>query len=222
MSEINLLRLYPRSNQHRNKISVNRSIVHRIVASSRDYDFFDGFREFGYGGLRQDFRWDLVAKDILQTLELGKSTTVLQVNCEKGFLLKSFSNDLDSNQIFGTESSQYAISQTYSKNDYNLVKSELPYLTFKSETIDLVMSLGNVYTLSLMEAITHLREIERVKRRYSFVTLATYKTATQLLKFKEWSLLGNLILKRDEWKDLMKYSGYTGHYSFVDSVTLGL
>ena len=222
MSEINLLRLYPRSNQARNRISVNRSIIHRIVAAGRDYDFFDGCREFGYGGLRQDFRWDQVAKDILQTLELGKNTTVLQINCEKGFLLKSFGNDLDSNQVFGTESSQYAISQTYSKNNYNLVKSELPNLSFKSSTIDLVISLGNVYTLSLMEAITHLREIERVKRRYSFVTLATYKTAPQLLKFKEWSLLGNLILKRDEWKDLMKYSGYTGHYSFVDSISLGL
>lgn len=222
MSEIDLLRLYPRINKARRKISVKRSIIHRIIAAERDLDFFDGHREFGYGGLHQDFRWDLVASDILQVLSLIDNSTVLQVNCEKGYLLNSFSHHLESNQIIGTESSQYAISQTYSKNSYNLVKSKPPNLPFKSVTFDLVISLGNVYTLSLKEAITHLREIERVKRRYSFVTLATYETAPQLLKFKEWSLLGNLILKRDEWKDLMKYSGYTGYYSFIDSVSLGL
>lgn len=222
MSEIDLLRLYPRSDKTRGEISVNRSIIHRIVAAERDFDFFDGHREFGYGGLRQDFRWDLVASDILQILNLSYTSKVLQVNCEKGYLLHSFSNDLESDKIIGTESSQYAISQTYSKNSYNLVKSKPPNLPFKSVTFDLVISLGNVYTLSLKEAIIHLREIERVKRKYSFITLATYETALQLLKFKEWSLLGNLILKRDEWKDLMNYSGYTGYYSFIDSDSLGL
>jgi hypothetical protein len=222
MSEIDLLRLYPRSDKTRSEISVNRSIIHRIVAAERDFDFFDGHREFGYGGLRQDFRWDLVASDILQILNLSDNSTVLQVNCEKGYLLQSFSHHLESNQITGTESSQYAISQTYSKNSYNLVKSKPPKLPFKRVTFDLVISLGNVYTLSLKEAIIHLREIERVKRKYSFITLATYETAPQLLKFKEWSLLGNLILKRDEWKDLMKYAGYTGYYSFIDSDSLSL
>lgn len=222
MKELNLLKLYPKKDQSRSKVSNERSVVHRIVAGDRDFDFFDGDRSYGYGGLKQDFRWEPIARDICATLGLKKNARVLQINCEKGFLLHAFSNHIESNQIVGTESSEYALVHSYSRDEYSLVKSKLPRLVFKSNSFDLVISLGNVYTLSLKDALNHLTEIERVKKFHSYVTLATYENEEQYFLFKKWSLLANLILKRSEWLDLMKMAGYSGYYSFIDSKYLGL
>ena len=42
-----------------------RTIEHRIIASEREKIFFDGDRNYGYGGLKYDGRWSGVAKKII-------------------------------------------------------------------------------------------------------------------------------------------------------------
>ena len=40
--------------------------------------------------------------------------------------------------------------------------------------------------------------------------------------FKQWTLLGSIILKKEEWKKVMSYSNYDGDYAFTNSEKLNL
>lgn len=53
--------------------------------------YFDGPREYGYGGYKYDGRWKSVARDIVEHFELSKGDRVLDVGGAKGFLVKDSS-----------------------------------------------------------------------------------------------------------------------------------
>ena len=61
--EINLLSSLPKPK--RNLESRTQKKTKDIIAKSREYDFlyFDGPREYGYGGYKYDGRWKSVARD---------------------------------------------------------------------------------------------------------------------------------------------------------------
>ena len=46
-------------------------------------EYFDGPREYGYGGYKYDGRWINVAKDIIKHFNLSKGQKVLDVGCAK-------------------------------------------------------------------------------------------------------------------------------------------
>ena len=79
LRELNLVTLKPID-----RLVGTRTIHHRILASYRGYDFFDGERDYGYGGLHYDGSMKPLALAIVNEYY---PSTVLQINCEKGFLL---------------------------------------------------------------------------------------------------------------------------------------
>ena len=110
MRRYNLLSEYPKANAARFVGSNIRTIKHRIVASLKGKDFYDGDRNYGYGGFKYDGRWKKIAKKIYEEYNLNDKSSFLQLSCEKGFLLKDL-KDLNSNiKITGLETSDYAIS----------------------------------------------------------------------------------------------------------------
>ena len=81
----------------------------------------------------------------------------------------------------------------------------LPYeLDYKNNFFDFVLALGVVYTQTLDKAITLLKEIDRVSNGKSFVTLASYETKKDYFLFKDWTLLGVLLLRKEEWLEVLK------------------
>ena len=88
MREFNLLEEYPKLDQPRYVASNLRTLKERIVANQRDENFFDGHRNFGYGGYKYDGRWKKVAKKLSDEYGLNDNSSFLQLNSEKGFLLK--------------------------------------------------------------------------------------------------------------------------------------
>jgi hypothetical protein len=109
MREIDLLRGYPESNSRRFVHADLRTIKNRITASYRDNEFYDGSRNDGYGGFVYDGRWITVAKSMIEEYALTEKSAILQVNCEKGFLLHDFKQLLPGIRVCGTEVSEYAI-----------------------------------------------------------------------------------------------------------------
>ena len=64
MSEINLLKNYPKTKRNLSEASIQRTDEVRFVARKFDKDFFDGERKFGYGGYNYNPRfWTNVVKD---------------------------------------------------------------------------------------------------------------------------------------------------------------
>jgi len=211
LREFNALRKYP---QPTKRVVGSRTIHHRIMASYRGWHFFDGERDYGYGGFKYDGRWKPVAEDMIEEYKLEPESCVMQLNCEKGFLLYEFLQLGMKPQ--GVEPSAYA--------RRHLMPTVRPYVTpswVRKEPADLIIALGVVYTLNLPDAMECLRKIEQNAFR-SFITLASYDTEDDLRLFRSWSLLATTVLRKDEWREVLAHAGYSGDYAFVNAETLNL
>jgi hypothetical protein len=133
--------------------------------------------------------------------------------------IKKIRNDI---KVFGTETSDYAISKSMPEIRSSIKKSNPCEMDFPSNYFDYVVALGVIYTLTLKDAITALKEIDRVSNGNSFITLATYETEEEYFLFKDWTLLGSLLFKREEWLEILKEANYKGSYWFTDANSLNL
>ena len=223
MREFNLLGEYPRPEKPRYVGSDLRTINHRIVATYRDKDFFDGNRNYGYGGFKYDGRWKSVAEKICNEYKLNNSLSFLQIGCEKGFLLKDLKDKYKKMRIEGIETSNYAITSSIPDAKENIKHcNNYTDLEYGDSEFDFIFALGVVYTHNLTNAIKCLREIQRVGKGKSFITLASYENRDDYWLFKQWSLLGTTILRKDEWRKVLSHVNYSGDYSFTNAELLGL
>ena len=90
MRKINILENLPKPKEPRIVGPHLRTIHNRIVASYRGKEYYDGDRMNGYGGFRYDGRWLPVARNMVKEYGLTEKSSILQINCEKGFLLHIF------------------------------------------------------------------------------------------------------------------------------------
>jgi SAM-dependent methyltransferase len=222
MREFNLLGEYPQPDSPRVVSRNLRTIHHRLVAFRRSREFFDGDRNFGYGGFAYDGRWQPIAKGICQNYGIEAGHKVLQINSEKGFLLHDLKSACAGLEVFGSETSEYAIENSMD-NVRDCIHRALPdALPFPDSHFDFIIGLGVVYIQTLEGAVQVLKEIQRTGKGASFVTLAAYETEEDYFLFRDWTLLGALILKKEEWREVLEYSGYTGDYWFTGAESLNL
>lgn len=221
MREFDLLNNYPVIKKR--YVSKNsRTIKNRIVASYRGKKFYDGKREDGYGGFKYDSRWKAVAKKIFDVYRLKDNAKILQIGCDKGFLLQDIKEIFPKAKVRGIEVSDYAI-QSADKKIKKFIKKGLFYdLPFKKNEFDFVIAIGPVYSLNLADAIKCLEEIKRVGKDKSFITLGSYESERDFRLFRYWTLLGSTILKKKEWIEVLKHTKYNGDYKFNTAKSLNL
>lgn len=223
MREFNALQNYPQPKNIRYVSKDLRTIDSKIIASYRDREYYDGDRKNGYGGYKYDGRWREIAKFMYEEYSLDKNSSILQLGCEKGFLISDFKTLFPSINISGTEISEYAIANSMDNIKSNIVKVDsLSNIPFQTKSFDLVIAIGVVYCLNLSDTIKTIKEIERVCKGKSFITLGAYEDDESLRLFKMWSVLGSTILHTDEWREVLKHCNYTGDYTFVTAKTLNL
>lgn len=215
LREFNALKDYPEPKFPR---IADRQIDHKIIASYRGEEFFDGDRKYGYGGLRDDGRWEPIARFMCEEYQ---PESVLQLGCEKGFLLNEFLRLNPLMRIRGMETSLYARNNAIKHIRLGIRLQPYIPMPWGYREFDLVIAIGIVYTLSLHDAIHMLKEIQRVGKR-AFITLGSYDTYEDLKLMRQWTLLGTTLLRRDEWIDVMEHAGYQGDYWFVDAESLKL
>lgn len=224
INEINLFASYSNSTKKRLIKKNSRTNIHnKIIASLKGRDFYDGKRKYGFGGYKYDGRWKKIAEVFIEKYKLNNRSKILQINCDKGFLIYELKKILPNAKIVGIDRSKYSINN--SKNEIKKLISfnEGVKLNFKSKTFDCVIAIGYVYEFAIFQIITALKEITRVSKGFNnFITLGTYIKKKDLILFKEWSLLGTTILKKKEWVSLLKFSKYKGDYEFVTAKTLNL
>ena len=109
MKKVNLLESYPNPKNKRYVSENLRTIKHRIVASYRGKEFYDGKRIYGMGGFEYDGRWKLIANKICKKYKLGNKSSFLELSCKKGFLLHDFK---EANPSFELAGSEYAINKS--------------------------------------------------------------------------------------------------------------
>ena len=102
MAEFNLLRALPNTKRNIWKRSDAKDASVVAIAKQFGEMYFDGPREYGYGGYRYDGRWRPVARDIIAHFGLKPGMRVLDVGCAKGFLVKDLMQEAPGLEAFGS------------------------------------------------------------------------------------------------------------------------
>ena len=222
MREFDVLAGYPEPANPRVVGPKLRTIHNRIIASYRDKELYDGDRNNGYGGFRYDGRWVPIVRNMVSEYGLDGTSSVLQVNCEKGFILHDFKEQIPGIRVQGTEVSQYAIDHAMDTVRDEISCAPFTELPYPDSVFDFVLAMGAVYSLTLADAISCLKEIQRVGKGKAFITLAAYETDRDKRLFEWWTLLGATLLHKRDWIEVMRHAGYTGDYKFTTAESLKL
>ena len=213
MAELNLLAKLPKGK--RNVAARQHAKTDEHIRISREYGemYFDGPREYGYGGYRYDGRWVPVAEDMIAHFGLRPGDRVLDVGAGKGFLVKDFMKAMPGLEAFGIDISKYALMHAEPEVIGRLHLGNALELPFPDNSFKAVISLNTIHNLDRDGCIQALREIERVSGGHAFVQVDSYRTPEQKAVFEDWVLTAKFHDYPDGWIKLFKEAGYTGdHY----------
>jgi ubiquinone/menaquinone biosynthesis C-methylase UbiE len=210
MAEINLLRSLPQCKRNIKARETAKTEEH--IRISREYGemYFDGSREYGYGGYRYDGRWQPVAKDIVKHFKLKPGDRVLDVGCAKGFLVKDLlAIGIDA---YGVDISLYALRNCESEVIGRLHLGSADSLPFPDNSFAAVLSINTAHNLPYERCVTAVREMQRLAPGKGFIQVDSYKTPEQKAIFQSWVLTAMYHDYPDGWIKLFKEAGYTGDW----------
>ena len=211
--EIDLLINYPKTNRDIKKRGTKKTEEDRRIAREFGKEFFDGNRKNGYGGFHYNPRfWQPVIPTFQKHLELTSESSVLDIGCAKGFMIHDMKKLIPGITVKGIDISNYAIENVIESMKDNVMVADARDLPFRDNSFDVVISITTVHNLDRDDCIRSLREIERVSRRKSFVTVDAYRNEDERTAMLAWNLTAKTILKVEEWIDLFNEAGYTGDY----------
>lgn len=212
MAEIDLLRSLPKDKRNIQKRAEGKSA--EVIAVAKQYGemYFDGPREFGYGGYRYDGRWQPVAGDIVAHFKLKPGMRVLDVGCAKGFLVKDLlALGIDA---FGADVSRYALKRCEPEVAGRLHVASAADLPFPDASFDAVLSINTVHNLDRDGCRSALAEFNRICRvpENIFVQVDAYRTQAEKELFESWCLTALTYLTPQEWIALFNQANYKGDY----------
>lgn len=212
MKEVNLLKALP--NAKRNVQARKEGKNADIISMAKQFGemYFDGPREFGYGGYRYDGRWIPVAKDIVDHFDLKSGDRLLDVGCAKGFLVNDLMHVCPGLEVYGLDVSAYALKHCHPDVVGRLHLGSADELPFPDHSFDAVISLNTLHNFKRDKVAIALQEIQRVSKGKSFVQVDSYHTEEQKQLFEEWVLTAEFHDYPEEWLKLFHSSGYTGDY----------
>lgn len=216
MAEIDLLRSLPKPKRNIQKRSDAKDPA--VVAIAKQYGemYWDGPREYGYGGYGYDGRWRAVARDIIAHYGLKPGMKVLDVGCGKGFLVKDLMLECPGLEAFGLDISSYAILHAPEELAGRIHLGTGEKLPFADNSFDCVISLNTIHNFPRPRAIKAMAEIERVsKTDKSFVVVDSYLNEEQKAVFESWVLTAEFYGYPDEWIAVFKEAGYTGDWNWT-------
>ena len=211
--EVDLLRNYPKTQRNLSERVESKSEAVREVARKFGKEFFDGDRQYGYGGFRYDPKyWSPVIDDFEQHFGDLSSKTLLDVGCGKGFMIFDLVRLRPGVQASGLDISEYAIENAKSEVKHLLTIGNAKKLPYATKSFDIVISINTVHNLELGECKAALREINRVSKGSAFITVDAYRTPEEKERMLAWNLTAKTILSVDDWKNLFDDVGYGGDY----------
>ncbi len=214
MRRFNLLEYYPQSTG-RGALRPAISDQHREASRRFDFDYFDGDRMYGYGGYSYHPRfWTDTVKHIVNYYSLGNTSSVLDVGCAKGFMLKDFKILLPGASLAGIDISDYAIAHVEPEVSDLVQVACATDLPFDDNSFDLALSINTVHNLDQTNCIKALQEIQRVSSRDACVVVDGWRTETERDALHAWTLTAKTMLHEDDWLALFSDAGYTGDYAF--------
>src|SRR5437899_9938 len=178
--------------------STKRSYIERVVrydkaecariAKQFGEDYWDGERQYGYGGYKYDGRWRPVAEQLARHYQLTRGDRVLDIGCGKGFLLYELTEVVPDLRIAGLDISRYALENAKQEVKSFLQRGTATALPYRDESFDLVLSINtlhNLYNFQLHEA---LKEIERVGKKSKYIVIDSYRNEDEKVNLLYWQI----------------------------------
>ena len=215
MAEVNLLAKLPKTRRNVDARARAKTPEHVAIACKFGEMYFDGPREYGYGGYRYDGRWIPVAQDIVRHFGLAAGGRILDVGCAKGFLVKDLMKVCPGLEAFGLEISEYALKHCETEVVGRLHLGSAASLPFPDGSFDAVVSINTIHNLDRDGVVQALREIERLAPGRAFVQVDAYHTAEERELFMQWVLTAKFHDYPSGWLGVFEEAGYTGDWSWT-------
>jgi ubiquinone/menaquinone biosynthesis C-methylase UbiE len=211
--EIDLLENYPKAKRNLDERAASKTEEDRAVARRFGKDFFDGDRRHGYGGFNYHPRfWQPVIPTLQTHFGLDGDSSLLDVGCAKGFMLHDLAELIPGIKVAGVDVSSYAVEHAIEDMRAFVQVADARELPFPDKSFDVVISINTVHNLERADLAQALREIERVARKGSFVTVDAYRDEGERERMMAWNLTAKTIMSVEEWVAFFDECGYTGDY----------
>lgn len=186
-----------------------------VVAIQYGKDYWDGERQYGYGGYSYDGRWNPVAQAMADYYGIKPGDKILDVGCGKGYLLYEFTQCVPGVEVQGLDISAYAIENSKEEIKPFLREGNAISLPYPDHTFDFVVSLGTLHNLYNYELRQALQELERVGKDKKHFMVESYRNESEKANLLYWQLTCRSFYNPKEWEWFMGESGYTGDYSYI-------
>ena len=211
--EIDLLENYPRAKRNVEERGATKTEDVRHIARQFGKEFFDGDRQYGYGGFKYFSRfWQPVIPTFQKHFSLTSSSSLLDVGCAKGFMLHDLEELIPGIAVSGVDISDYAIEHAMEDVQSKVQVADARNLPFADNSFDIVIAINTIHNLEREDCAKALREIERVSRKGSFITVDAYRDDEEKERMFAWNLTAKTIMSVDEWVTFFDEVGYTGDY----------
>jgi protein-L-isoaspartate(D-aspartate) O-methyltransferase len=184
-------------------------------AKTWGYDYWDGDRRWGYGGMTYDGRWLKVAKAMAQHYGIKSGDKILDVGCGKGFLMYDFTLAVPGVEVFGLDISEYA--KTHSKEEISesITIGNASNLPWGDDSFDFVFSINTLHNLPNYDLDSALREIQRVGKEKKYLCVESYRNEDEKANLLYWQLTCEAFCSPEEWEWWFEKTGYSGDHSFI-------
>jgi len=211
--EIDLMINYPKTKRDVNARGLEKTDADRAIARQFGKEFFDGTRDTGYGGFGYNARfWQPVIPTFQQHFNLSADSKILDVGCAKGFMLHDFKQLIPGISISGIDISEYAIEHAVDNVKPFIKVGNAIKLPYEDNSFDAVISITTLHNLAKDDLAIALKEVERVSKGKSFITVDAYRDNAEKERMEAWNLTAKTMMHVDEWQAFFKEVGYTGDY----------
>lgn len=202
-----------------------RDYVQRVVAHDKadcatvakrwGYDYWDGERQYGYGGMRYDGRWLPVAQEMAAHYGLKAGDRILDIGCGKGFLLYEFTRAVPGIEVAGIDISEYGIENAKEEVRTSLHLGNCTELPFDAASFDFVYSINTFHNLKNYELDNALKEMSRVGRKRAYICVESYRNEREKANLLYWQLTCESFYTPEEWAWFYKIAGYRGDEDYI-------
>ena len=186
------------------------------IAKKFGYDYWDGERQFGYGGYEYDGRWNKIADKLISKFGLKSGDEILDIGCGKGYLLYEFKQLLPEVVTVGIDISDYAIANAKKEVASDLFRADASRLPFDDNEFDAVVSLGTLHNLPLEHLICAIKEIVRVsKSDKNYLVVESWRNEMERANMLYWQLTCEAFFSVKTWEWLFSEYEYRGNWDFI-------
>jgi protein-L-isoaspartate(D-aspartate) O-methyltransferase len=179
-------------------------------------DYWDGERQYGYGGYKYDARQRPIAEAMAKHYNIKPGDKILDVGCGKGYLLHEFTQVVPGVEIAGIDISEYGIANAKEEVKPFIQVGNAISLPYEDNSFDFVVSvttLHNLYNYELSQAIQEIQRVGKGNRKH--IAIESYRNEREKANLLYWQLTCRCFFTPKEWEWVLDLNGFTGDYSYI-------